>query len=438
MDDLTSLGLEKYEVSMTEVMHDIAGHISNIISELPFHLKEPTKSKFSEYADTLTDEKDMIRCCDRRRILLVLTKALRFEIDGKVHSLLNTLSEIQRILYLEDDKRTPREVLRLHNCSFQHFVLMKELFDLSKLSKKMSRDLLFGKYMHNLMVHAPLQYRIISGSSINCEGEERIFNMLKFLTSGKTNYRDGHVIGNMIVRIGYRERHAVEFEHDKKYNSLLNDIERLGRSVAESQTNSLFEYKYIENNSEDWQSHLERIADFLVFGEGVWWKKTEFGIEFYDSESPDQSEYQPKLHHFRSHSIGNVIDDLSGHWKTILHRQITIPAARVWIGGDDEPARFRSTAFSMEQSSSSLHRYHQHQDHPWHRLHQLYQWTAMSYDYELSNDCEPVEDENDYNVEKDIVEDEIDDKEEIDENMTSNFQLLEPLEETMEKSGNSG
>ena len=68
------------------------------------------------------------------------------------------------------------------------------------------------------------------------------------------------------------------------------------------------------------------------------------------------------------------------------------------------------------------------------RLHQLYQWKAMSYDYELSNDYEPVEDENDYNVEKDIVEDEIDDKEEIDENMTSNFQLMEPLEDTMEKS----
>ena len=145
----------------------------------------------------------------------------------------------------------------------------------------------------------------------------------------ETNYRDGHVIGNMLVRIGYRQLNDIEFEHQKDYNVMLNDIERAGTSVAEFQTNSIFDYNYIKNNSEDWQSHLERIADYLHFGEGVWWKKTEFGIEFSDCESPPENEYQPKLHHFRSHSVGNVISDVAGHWKSILEENITIPTAKV-------------------------------------------------------------------------------------------------------------
>ena len=38
----------------------------------------------------------------------------------------------------------------------------------------------------------------------------------------------------------------------------------------------------ILESGSDWQSHLERISDFLVFGENVWWEKTEFGVDFFD------------------------------------------------------------------------------------------------------------------------------------------------------------
>ena len=49
------------------------------------------------------------------------------------------------------------------------------------LSEKMTRERFFGKYHHNLCVHAPPQYRLISGESINCEDEERCFNSIKTL-----------------------------------------------------------------------------------------------------------------------------------------------------------------------------------------------------------------------------------------------------------------
>ena len=103
------------------------------------------------------NEKDLKRCCDNRKILLVLTLGLYGIINGEIHRLFMTLSEIQRILYLNDEYRTPCEVLRLYNSSFEHFILLKKIFPDSL--EKLTCEKLFGKYMHNLLVHAPLQLR---------------------------------------------------------------------------------------------------------------------------------------------------------------------------------------------------------------------------------------------------------------------------------------
>ena len=133
-------------------MHDIAGHIENVLAELPNHMISDDKNLFGEMFAVFKAEKEKKRCCDWRRILLLLTQHLYTKIDGKMHMLLRTLTEIQRILYLPDEYRTATQVLRLHNSCFEHYVLMKEFFSGKLLS--VTRDRLFGKYMHNLLVHA--------------------------------------------------------------------------------------------------------------------------------------------------------------------------------------------------------------------------------------------------------------------------------------------
>ena len=45
---LENLGLERYEVLPHEPMHDIAGHISNLFEELPYHLDAPREPKRKE------------------------------------------------------------------------------------------------------------------------------------------------------------------------------------------------------------------------------------------------------------------------------------------------------------------------------------------------------------------------------------------------------
>ena len=95
-----------------------------------------------------------------------MTNSLHCQINGKIDRLLMTLSEIQRILYLDEDFRTAKNNLRLHNWCFQQFVLLKEIFPVEKLGERITRDRFFGKYQHNLYVHALLQYRFVNGKQL--------------------------------------------------------------------------------------------------------------------------------------------------------------------------------------------------------------------------------------------------------------------------------
>ena len=118
---------------------------------------------------------------------------------------------------------------------------------------------MYGKYQHNLLVHAPLQYCLISGDSINCEDEERYFNSIRNITKSTTNNWPGHVIGNLIVRQEIESQCNDKYEFDKHKNSTSQEIRKLGVKLQECQKNSHFTYDYIKNNSADWQAHLERI-----------------------------------------------------------------------------------------------------------------------------------------------------------------------------------
>ena len=88
------------------------------------------------------------------------------------------------------------------------------------------------------------------------------------------------MIGNLIVRQEVESACKQKYEFDLSKDSTLNDIQRIGDNLYQNEKNSHFSCDFIHENSADWQSHLERISDFLIFGENVWWEKNEFGFEF--------------------------------------------------------------------------------------------------------------------------------------------------------------
>jgi len=125
-----------------------------------------------------------------------------------VQFLLDTLTELGRLLYLPAQSRSPRLVLRLHNTAFLHAMLCKDIVGQPKM---LTTRKFYGTtvlwYWHSLTAHAAKQNRIISGKTANTEEEERQFNTLQGVTK-LTNRRPGDVITPSLVRLQAEQQMA--------------------------------------------------------------------------------------------------------------------------------------------------------------------------------------------------------------------------------------
>ena len=211
------------------------------------------------------------------------------------------------------EKRITREVLKLTNITFLHFHLFKLVFS---NAKKLTTRKLFGKYFHQLTTHAPIQYRIISGNSVMCENQERIFHLCKDITKKTSTNHPFHVIGNLILRyqiekkINSNENKTSTCESDisKKYKCL--------QSICLESRNTVFPKKFIKENYAEWQ--LVCLSDYVYQGQNVWWKVNEIGIEFMDGSLNQDIKDGPLLRHFRSSSITDSRNELTNYWEMCI------------------------------------------------------------------------------------------------------------------------
>ena len=137
---------------------------------------------------------------------------------------------------------------------------MNKIFINGDPVKTLSRDKLFGKYQHNLLVKSPLQFRLVCGESINVEDEERVFNTIQNISNSTTNNWPGHIIGNIFTRLQVQIRCKGKYACSGSTNdSALNDIHFVGEKLHSEESNTLFPYKLIEDFPHEWQAHLELI-----------------------------------------------------------------------------------------------------------------------------------------------------------------------------------
>ena len=118
---LESLHLQYYEILPSESMHDVAGHIDNLLEEIPNHVLKPENKKVNNNLEELKkvielsmEENKINRCVDYRCGLLKVTHYMedKFSKENKdMQLLLETLAEIQCILYASEKDRTP-EILK--------------------------------------------------------------------------------------------------------------------------------------------------------------------------------------------------------------------------------------------------------------------------------------------------------------------------------------
>ena len=322
-------------------MHDIAGHIGKVLQELPHHLPTEKSKLLRESIQLATEGKDKKRACDQCCAIIVGSSQMRQKAPLKVQQLLNTLVEVQGILYASEDERCPRSV-RYYYQSFLHAILCLEVMGYQPST--MTCRKLYGKYFHDLIAHAPLQLRIVSGKADTAEDEERHFNSINGITKSTTSKHPGHLIGNVLIRLQAEEelREVNEGYHSCQQE---NKLRRFSNSLPEFHDTLIPAY-ILEKYPHEWQAHVERISDFLYpESEGAWWQYGGENVLFHDSGiHPNTRPDGPLLHHLRSSSLRKEVY-LEGCWSKCLDEGIRLPCHYLLIPDQNDDITKVTTGF---------------------------------------------------------------------------------------------
>ena len=163
---LTELNLQHYTVLDCEPLHDLKGHLIHLTKELPYLLDPETRKSTQEVISACVSDK--MTCADHRVLIMQLFLHLKQQnVQGKILSLLETAIQISRLLYLPAELRSPKKILQMYNCTWVHHELCREIF--TQFHAGMTREKMFGNYLHALVAHAPVQYEITPLSSVNRE-----------------------------------------------------------------------------------------------------------------------------------------------------------------------------------------------------------------------------------------------------------------------------
>lgn len=180
-------------------LHDLKGHLLNVYAELPHILKGNLRKTCQEIIDTNLS-KEKVTCADVRLTAIHLYLQLLESLPRQepVVQLLQTAVQISEVLYLRSSERSPKRILQLYNCTWLHHTLCSMLF---QKTKEVTREVLFGTYIHHLVVHACPQYELLGLRSENAESEERLFGQAKHMATQASNCHPDNVLFNMIIRL---------------------------------------------------------------------------------------------------------------------------------------------------------------------------------------------------------------------------------------------
>ena len=319
---LTDLHLEKYEILCNEPLHDVSNHTKNLFAEVVHHIPKNLKKQLQTVIDVSFDGKTAKNSSDYRKSVIIIANWCRKNIrTHTLTKLFQTLAEIQEILYSPDKERTLHSILRLYNITFQHAILLHDI--IKKDNMKGTERKLFGSYFHNIVCHAPDQYRILSGRSANTEKEESTFNFIKTNTKLTSNHHADNIITNTLIRVAARKNLNNLTEHQRPESYVNNIYHPLKISLK----NTKISFKWMKVQSREYQCLLARQADYLL--EAGWWEEKEDGVEFFDKEGYPVNTTQ-QLHHFRSTTITNTIEYVKQCWnKCIEQKNKLIPAYKL-------------------------------------------------------------------------------------------------------------
>ncbi len=106
---LISLNLSQYEVLDCEPLHDLKGHISHLLEEVPHLLSPVLKTECLQIIEAKVPKQKVSGARFRVALIKVYLKLLKCEdVDVRVIMLLESAMNISKQLYLPDSGRTPK------------------------------------------------------------------------------------------------------------------------------------------------------------------------------------------------------------------------------------------------------------------------------------------------------------------------------------------
>ena len=82
----------------------------------------------------------------------------------------------------------------------------------------------------------------------------RLFHLIDRITKNTSNQKPGHIIGNVFIREQIESRAKKNYTTEMT-NHVFKEIKYLGDKIIGMQGNSIFDFKFIQNNPCDWQSN---------------------------------------------------------------------------------------------------------------------------------------------------------------------------------------
>ena len=324
---LKDIQLGEYEVLDCEPLHDVKGHLCNLVNELPNLVLTKHKKVVTDIIETTTRQTSSAVHL-RVAIIKVYLKLLKLkDVDESVVLLLKTVVKIAQLLYLQESDRNPRTVLQLYNATWLHHELCCQLIPTPKTQ---SRERFYGIYLHDLVVHAPMQYQMVCLRSTNAESTERLFSQIKHISQRATNRKPDNVLTTVLLSLQAKEESGT--------GTTVTTIQKQGTMVSEVAKNvppyngPYISTDFLKCRMPSWQAHLERISTYLRMGEGVWWDKKDSGYQFRDADTdpPTQAE-GPTLLHFRSTNIEHIHHQSQVQWRLLLDENVQLPTPFIRI-----------------------------------------------------------------------------------------------------------
>ena len=121
----------RYSVMNCEPLHDVKGHLANLLEELPTLLSNEQREKCNDLLKAKLGAK-VIGADMRSTVITLYNLLVKENANQWVLQVLHSIIKVSQILYSDEEKRNPKQVLSLHNNAWLHMELCKDLIPVPK------------------------------------------------------------------------------------------------------------------------------------------------------------------------------------------------------------------------------------------------------------------------------------------------------------------